>query len=127
MATGYIVVIVYTSRAQIPIQNAHVSVISGEETNQTLLGVRTTNNSGKTTNISVETPSLELSLSPSDIKPFSVCTIKVSHPSYYSVTIKDVQIFANTQTVQKVELIPLEENSKPDEKSLSQTTPVQNL
>ena len=127
MATGYIMVIVYTSRAQIPIQNAHVSVISGEETNQTLLGVRTTNNSGKTTNISVETPSLELSLSPSDIKPFSVCTIKVSHPSYYSVTIKDVQIFANTQTVQKVELIPLEENSKPDEKSLSQTTPVQNL
>ena len=127
MTTGYITVTVYTSRAQIPIQNAHVSVTSGEEANPVLFGVRTTNNSGKTTNISVEAPSVELSLSPSDSKPFSVYTIKVSHPSYYSVTIKDVQVFANTQTVQNVELIPLEENSKPDERTLSQTTPVQNL
>lgn len=127
MATGYITVNVYTSRAQIPIQNAQVSVTSNEETKPKLLGFRTTNSSGMTSNISIETPGVELSLSPSEVKPFSVCTIKISHPSYYSVTIKDVQVFANTQTVQNVELIPLEENSKPEDRSISQTTPAQNL
>ncbi len=127
LATGYIVVNVYTSRAQIPIRNAQVSVTAEGGDKPKLLGFRTTNENGKTSNISVETPSLESSLSPSETKPFSVCTLKVSHPSYYSVTITDVQVFANTQTLQNVELIPLEENSKPENRSISRTTPAQNL
>ena len=127
MATGYIVVNVYTSRAQIPLRNAKVSVTSGPEGNSTLLGFRTTDENGQTSLISVETPDLELSLSPSKMKPFALCNIKISHPSYYTLTITDVQVFANTQTLQNVELIPLEENSKPADRFINRTTPAQNL
>jgi hypothetical protein len=127
LATGYIVVNVYTSRAQIPLRNAKVSVTSGPEENSTLLGFRTTDENGQTSLISVETPDLELSLSPSKMKPFALCNIKISHPSYYTLTITDVQVFANTQTLQNVELIPLEENSKPADRFINRTTPAQNL
>ena len=43
MATGYIVVKVYTSRAQIPLKGVNVSVTAGKGETQTLLGFRTTN------------------------------------------------------------------------------------
>lgn len=127
MATGYIVVNVYTSRAQIPLIDAQVSVTSGAGANSKLLGFRTTNESGQTAPISISTPDLELSLSPSKIKPFAICDIKISHPSYYTLTITNVQIFANTQTIQNVELIPLEENSLPEDRFISRNTPSQNL
>ncbi len=127
MATGYIVVNVYTSRAQIPLIDAQVSVTSGAGANSKLLGFRTTNESGQTAPISISTPDLELSLSPSKIVPFAICDIKISHPSYYTLTITNVQIFANTQTIQNVELIPLEENSLPEDRFISRNTPSQNL
>lgn len=129
MATGYIVVNVYTSRAQIPIRDAQVSVTDETENDSKpkLLGFRTTDENGKTSNVPVETPSFESSLSPSEAKPFSVCTLKISHPSYYTVTIENVQVFANTQTLQNVELIPLEENCKPEDRFINRTIPAQNL
>lgn len=127
MAIGYILVNVYTSRAQIPLEGALVSVTSKSGEDSTLLGFRTTNQSGQIEPVAVETPDFELSLNPSEIKPFSVCDIKISHPSYYTLTINDVQVFANTQTLQNVELIPLEENSDPDSRSMNIDTPSQNL
>ena len=127
MATGYIIVNVYTTRAQIPLKDALVSVTSGTGANSKLLGFRTTNESGQTEPISISTPNLELSLSPSKTKPFAICDIKISHPSCYTLTITDVQIFANTQTIQNAELIPLEENSRPEDRFISRNTPSQNL
>ncbi len=124
---GSIAINVYTSRSQIPLKNAMISVTSGNENNPTLLGFRTTDESGKVEPIYIDTPDLELSLSPSNSKPFTVCNIKVSHPSYYTLTITDVQVFANTQTLQNVELIPLEENSKPEDRFININTPAQNL
>ena len=127
MATGYIVTNVYTSRAQIPLRGAQVSITSGTGTNSQLLGFRTTDESGQTEPVSINTPNLELSLSPSKIVPFAICDIKISHPSYYTLTITNVQIFANTQTIQNVELIPLVENSLPEDRFISRNTPSQNL
>lgn len=127
MATGYIVVNVYTSRAQLPLRNAQVSVTDGDEENPKLLGFRLTGATGKTDQIEIETPDLDLSLSPSKDTAFAVCNVKISHPSYYTLNISDVQVFANTQTLQNVELIPLTENSKPQDRTISRTTPSQNL
>lgn len=127
MATGYVVVRVYTSNAQLPIKNAFVSVTTGNSPDINLLGFRNTNEFGETGIISVETPDLDLSLSPSDITPFSICNIEISHPSYYTMVINDVQVFANTRTIQEVELIPLEENSKPQDRVITNNIPSQNL
>lgn len=127
MATGYIVVNVYTSRAQLPLRNAQVSVTDGNEESPKLLGFRLTGDTGKTDQIEIETPDLDLSLSPSKDTAFAVCNVKISHPSYYTLNISDVQVFANTQTLQNVELIPLTENSKPQDRTINRTTPSQNL
>lgn len=127
LATGYIVVNVYTSRAQLPLRNAQVSVTDGNEAGPKLLGFRLTGATGKTDQIEIETPALDLSLSPSKETAFAVCNVKISHPSYYTLNISDVQVFANTQTLQNVELIPLTENSKPQDRTINRTTPSQNL
>ncbi len=127
MAVGYVVVRVYTSNAQLPIKNAFIRVTTGTSPNADLLGFRTTNEFGETGIISIETPDLDLSLSPSEVTPFSICDIEVSHPLYYTMIIKDVQVFANTRTVQEVELIPLEENSEPQNRTITSNIPAQNL
>lgn len=129
MAVGYILVNVYTSRAQLPLQNAYVTVTSGNLPEVKLLGFRTTNENGTTDLISVETPNVDLSLTPTppEVQPFSTCNIRISHPEYYTAIINDVQVFANTQTVQEVELIPLEENSEPQNRLIRTTVPIQNL
>lgn len=129
MSVGYIVVNVYTSRAQIPLKNAYVTVTSGKAPEVTLLGFRTTNENGTTESISIETPNVDLSLAPTqpDVQPFSTCNIRISHPEYYTTIINDVQVFANTQTLQEVELIPLEENSEAQDRLIRRTVPAQNL
>lgn len=127
MSTGSIIANVYTSRAQLPLKNAQVSVTSGSGDNLKLLGFRTTNESGQISPIFIDTPELELSLRPSKTAPFAICDIKITHPFYYSLTITNVQVFADTQTIQNVELIPLEENSKPEDRFISRNTPSQNL
>ena len=127
MAVGQIIVNVYTSRSQIPLQDAFVSVTSGQTPDVKLLGFRTTNQNGATESLDIDAPELELSLSPTDQKAYTICDIKVTHPLYYTMIIKDVQVFANTETLQDVELIPLEENSKPEDRSMTQTIPSQNL
>lgn len=127
MAVGYVIVNVYTSRSQIPIKNAFVSVTTGTSPNTNLLGFRTTDENGASGIISIETPSLELSLTPTDVKPFTSFDIRVSHPLYYTMIINDVQVFANTKTIQNVELIPLTENSEPQNRTITNTIPQQNL
>ena len=66
-AIGYIQVRAYTSRAQLPVEDAAVSVVDDQGR---LLGLRTTNSSGLTTPIRLEVPEKSMSQSPGTGKPF---------------------------------------------------------
>ena len=111
MAQGYIVAQVYTSRGVIPIMDATVSVTQEKDNKRILVGVRKTNENGRTSPILIETPDEELSTSPGNVTPFAVCNLQIEHPDYYTMFIKDVQVFANTTSFQNAGLVPIEEQA----------------
>ena len=111
MAQGYIVAQVYTSRGVIPIKDATVSVTQEKDNKRILVGVRKTNENGRTSPVLIETPDEELSTSPGNPAPFAVCNLHIEHPDYYTMFIKDVQVFANTTSFQTASLVPIEEQA----------------
>ena len=123
---GSIITQVYTSRAQLPIENAVVTFFKSGDENE-IIAHRVTDKSGKTSLVTVDTPEISLSQSPGNKNPFSVVDIKISHPEFYGILVREVQVFSDTQTLQFAELIPLEETlSKYDMTETVNITP-QNL
>lgn len=122
---GSIVAQVYTSRAQLPVEDANVTILKagGNE----VIAHRVTDKSGKTSSVGIDTPELSLSQSPGNTTPFSVVDIKITHPEFYGILVRDVQVFSDTETLQFAELIPIEEtNSRFDMTETVNITP-QNL
>lgn len=113
MAVGFLVVQAATSRGVIPIAGASVSVLKGSAGAAELFAFRTTAGDGKTEPVALEAPAPALSQQPASVRPFTTCTVRASHPLYYTVEVDDVQIFAEETSLQQVEMVPLEENSNP--------------
>lgn len=115
MSEGYIVARVYTSRSMIPIKDASVAVLEEIDNRSMLIGYRKTDEVGKTTPISIQTPDREMSQSPNDTEtfPFTQVNIQIEHPNYYTMYIRNVQVFADTTSVQNAELIPIEAQAEP--------------
>ena len=112
--TGRIFVRTTISKAQIPILNAHVSIIKQENGKKTLLKSLRTDENGKTITVDFEVPDIENSLnSENNSERYFVCDIIITHPDYYTTYIKNVQIFANQLSIQETNLIPLEEDVDP--------------
>ncbi len=124
---GYIKARIYTSRGEIPILGAIMTVTQTENGNTVLLGKRTSDKSGITTSVTVEAPDLSQSQSPSEKAPFSLADVRVDHPEYYSVFIGNVQIFAKQTTIIDTSLIPLAENERNTNKAEIFTQTPQNL
>lgn len=125
---GSIITRVFTSKAQLPIENASVTVYRDNGSGGSeVIAQRTTNSSGRTTPVVVDTPAIELSQNPGNINPFTIVNIRVSHPEFYNIVINDVQVFSDTITIQNADMIPIEEtNSKHDRTETVNVTP-QNL
>lgn len=124
---GYITARIYTSRGELPIEGAVVTIVSNETNPPTLVGKRTTDKNGLTAPVTVSAPDQSKSESPSDTVPFSVVDVRVDHPRYYTVFIKDSQIFANRTTIIDTELIPIVENESYDNMTEEFTVTPQNL
>lgn len=111
-ATGTILTRVFTSQAQIPVAGATVAFTQrGPEGHHTLLALRVTDANGRIAPVQVDTPDASASESPGTVTPFAVCDIWAESPGYELLVVENVQIFAGTQTLQELELIPLPEQS----------------
>lgn len=108
-AQGYLQVHVYTSRANLPIEGAAVSV-SGTQPDgkQHLIAFRTTDTSGNSGTVTLPTPDLSMSLDSAHPGGFSVVDISVDYPQYERVLVEDVQIFPGITTIQDVQLLPMD-------------------
>ena len=112
---GTILVQVFTSRAQIPIQGATVAFTQkAADGRHRLLAARVTDQSGRTTPLEISTPDSSVGLSPGHGTPFALLDLWVQAPGYELFQAEDVQIFPGTQTVQEVSLLPLPEFAPPD-------------
>ena len=125
---GTLIVFVYTARMAIPIKNARVSLLNSDT--QDLIGFRSTNEEGLTTAFELDTPNTDSSLTPGeagDSKPFSVVDILITHPMYQKILVKNVQIFPNRESIQNVNMIPLDEFQNPKTTEIIYPITPQNL
>ena len=108
-STGTIIFNVFTSDARIPIEGATV-LLRRQDAPRDLLGIRITNESGKTDPIIVMTRDVSLGQVPeSTVKPWIGCTAIIEHPGYERVILDGIQIFPGIVTIQSVQLLPLRE------------------
>ena len=107
---GYVVARVFTANQVLPIENASVLVTKRNGSGEDMLGFHITNSSGETQPIEVETPDIQLSQEPGNTTPFTSVDIRIEHPNYYPIIIHDAQVFADTTTEQRAEMIPIAEN-----------------
>ena len=107
MPIGFLQVQAVTSRAEVPVVGATVSV-TGEAPGggRELLSLQRTDESGMTDAVSVSTPDRDNSLSPNQGKGWTDVTVTVSHPDYDGIVVNTVQIFPGITTVQELILIP---------------------
>ena len=116
LATGTVRVQVYTANGAMPVVGATVSITRIGANGPELLALRITDANGQTSSAIVQTPDEALSEQPQDrLQPFATVDIRIDRAGYGSVIVEHVQVFANTQSVQNVELIPLPEAGVPSE------------
>ncbi len=124
-ATGYIQVHAYASYAQIPLKDVSVTVTA---TDGTALAMRLTDRSGRIDPIELPVPELSASQTPDTGQiPFTTVTIHARLRGYEQIKLEGVQVFANTVTVQNLELIPLSELPNQWDQTENFQTPPQNL
>ena len=123
-AFGYIQAKAFTSRAQLPLEAAAISVV---DENGRLLGLRITNSSGLTTPIRLEVPDRSESQSPGTAKPFVTVNLYARAEGYEQVLARNIQVFPDTVTTQDVQFVPLSELPGSWNRVMVFDTPPQNL
>jgi len=125
-ATGYIQVHAYTSYAQIPLKDVAISIT---DTSGAAIALRLTNRNGALdAPIEIEVPNLSSGQSPNTgIIPFAVVNLYARLKNYEAIEIENLQIFANTTTLQNLEMSPLAEFPQSWNKLEIFNTPPQNL
>lgn len=115
MEKGTLIAQVYTARTAIPIEDVAVTVMEDRTDEKRLIAYRVTDRDGRTQPVEIETPDIVLSQFPSEETPFATCNVQLDHPLYESVLVEHVQVFAETESIQPMEMIPLVEHSPKDE------------
>ena len=107
-AIGFLQVNAYTSIAKIPLKDAAITISDAD--NQAI-AFRLTNRSGQLNEpIPVKVPNRNESQSPNPPeRPYGLINIYARAEDYELIRVENVQIFADTQTDQNLEFIPLSE------------------
>lgn len=123
--TGYIQVRAYTSTAQFPLKDVAITVTS---TDGTAIAMRLTDRSGLISPIEIPVPDRSESLSPDPPeRPFAIVNLYAHLRDFESVEAENLQVFADTTTLQNLEMIPLAELPAQWDQIVIYDTPPQNL
>lgn len=107
-AYGTVVAQIVTSNAQIPVQGATLTITKElPDGRQELLAVRLSNYDGFTEPFTVETPPASDSENRQTAEvPYTSLTLRSDRAGYGRVVVHGAQVFAGTQTLQQMVLIP---------------------
>lgn len=108
-SSGALIVSVFTAGGALPIADALVTIKASEKENSGVLSVIYTDQSGNTPKISLPAPPASESESPGTDKPYATYTIDVDKENFYPRQFTNVPIFANTTSIQPVNLVPKSE------------------
>ena len=124
-ATGYIQVRAYTSIAQYPLQDVAITVTA---TDGTAIAMRLTDRNGLINPIAIPVPDLSESQTPDPPSlPFATVNLYAHLRGYERVESENLQVFADTTTLQNLEMIPLSELPASWNQTAIFDTPPQNL
>lgn len=124
-STGYIQVRAYTSVARYPLQNVAIAVTA---TDGTALAMRLTDRNGLIDPIEIPVPDKAESQTPDPPEiPFTAVNLYAHLQSYEQIEAENLQVFADTITIQNLEMIPLSEFPNAWDKTEIFDTPPQNL
>lgn len=101
--TGTLKTQVVSTTDNLPIEGARIQISYSGDPSQQIEEV-TTDDSGMSEEITLNTPPLEYSMSPSENQPFSQYTLQVSAPGYRPFTISGVQVLPEQLSLQKIRL-----------------------
>ena len=113
---------VYTSAAQLPVEDATVSVTQPGAKGSRLLATRITDESGLIPVLTFSTPPASESQAAGTPTPYTAVDIMIDHPDYERVLIENAQIFPGVISEQNIPLIPIEE--RPPVWNLTEVFPV---
>ena len=123
--TGYIQVRAYTSVAQFPLKDVAITITA---TDGTAIAMRLTDRNGQVTPIEIPVPDKADSLTPNaGEKPFTSVNLYARLRGYEQVESENLQVFADTTTIQNLEMIPLAELPGGWDQTVVFDTPPQNL
>lgn len=115
-----LVVRTFTSRAQIPVEGASVTVTQpSSEGRHKVLAVEITDENGFTKPIPLPAPPRIWSDKPGIEHPYASYDVWVEHPDYKLVVVRDVQLFSGVETMQEVILHTLPEHPTSNEETES--------
>lgn len=124
-ATGYIQVHAYTSIARFPLKNVAIAVTAPDGT---AIAMRLTDRSGQIAPIEIPVPDKSESLVPNPgEKPFTSVNLYARLKGYEQVESENLQVFADTTTIQNLEMVPLAELPAGWDQTVIFDTPPQNL
>ena len=113
--TGKLQVNVVSAGNSRPIPDARVSISFTGEPNSTIEEL-TTDSSGQTETIDLESPPLEYSLNPTiEIQPYSEYTITITAPDFESISISGTEILPTVTALQNVRMRPLTPGTEQEE------------
>lgn len=124
-STGYIQVRAYTSVAQFPLKDVAIAITA---TDGTAIAMRLTDRNGQVSPIEIPVPDKSESLTPNvNETPFTSVNLYARLKGYEQVESENIQIFADTTTIQNLEMIPLSELPADWDQTVIYNTPPQNL
>ncbi len=108
VSTGSIIAIVTAFRELYPVENARVTIFTGNVDNMQILKEVYTDLSGRTTKIDLTTPPKALSLdSQNKENVYAVYNMKVTADGYLDNIHLNIPVFSGVTSLQKADLIPL--------------------
>lgn len=97
-----------------PVTNATIQIYSGGS----LLEQFTTDISGETETVELQTPPLEYSMQPDQPQPFAEYTVRIQAEGYRPVEVTDVDVFPGEISIQPVQMQPLETSTGEGEQNI---------
>ena len=108
--TGKLVVRVYATAAQLPLEGATVVITTRNENGKfDLISLQKTDRSGLIDPVTIQTPNAAQSENQTGegSMPFQYCDVWAEHPGFLVQRVEVVQIFPGITTRQDLEMIPL--------------------
>ncbi|WP_346937166.1 peptidoglycan-binding protein [Clostridium sp.] len=107
MGRGFIKVELFTAREVVPISGGNIFILKGTSVDFDKGHILTTDSSGITRILEVDTPDIELSKSKdSDEIPYAVYDLYVRAHGYKDAVVEGVQVFPDEVSIQQIEMIP---------------------